>query len=250
MNFRRTASQLFDQASSVLEKKTGYKLPSKVRIQPDPNPLEGFALGLVGANIGLLAMTLYQNYAAKPIFEASPEADKNPSGSLDSISVVGKQHEDDESSTAAVGRKALETVTGEGPKNDAMATALSYGVHWGFGMLMGGAYGALRSGKGGAADLGVGLAFGAGLWALADEVVVPHTGPAGGADQGVEDPARQSPGGSPALRCRAGDRDAGDHPHLAERPFGRLRQLLELRRSGDGRSRLRQRQVAESFRIW
>ncbi len=176
MNLPRKASHLFDRVSDALEKATGVRLPAKIRIKPEPNPLEGFLLGVVGANIGLAAMTIYQNYAAKPIFDASPEADKNPSGSLDSISVVGKQHEDGESSTAAVGRLALEKTTGDGPKNDAMATALSYGVHWGFGMLMGGVYGSLRSGKGPAADLGVGLAFGAGLWALADEVIVPMLG--------------------------------------------------------------------------
>ena len=39
-------------------------------------------------------------------------------------------------------------MTGDEPKNDAMAKVLSYGVHWGFGMLMGGLYGAARSGKG------------------------------------------------------------------------------------------------------
>ena len=176
MSIARKASRLFDQASSALEKTTGYRLPSKVRIQPEPNPLEGFLLGLVGANIGLAAMTLYQNYAAKPIFDASPEADKAPSGSLDSISAVGKQHQDDESSTAALGRLALEKVTGEGPRNADAAKALSYGVHWGFGMLMGGLYGALRAGKGPAADVGVGMAFGAGLWALGDELAVPVLG--------------------------------------------------------------------------
>ncbi len=175
MSLTRKASRLFDQTSDALEKATGVRLPSQIRIKPDPNPLEGFLLGVVGANLGLAAMTLYQNFAAKPVFDASPEANKHPGGALDSISAVGKQHEDGESSTAAVGRMALETATGQGPKTDAMATALSYGVHWGFGMLMGGVYGAIRSGKGGS-DVGLGLAFGAGLWAVADEVIVPVLG--------------------------------------------------------------------------
>ena len=177
MSLQRKAAHLIDRASTAIERKTGWKIPGQARIQPEPNPLEAFLLGVVGANLGLAAMTLYQNYAAKPIFDASPEADKDPSGSLDSISAVGKQHEDGESSTAAVGRKALEAATGEGPRNADAAKALSYGVHWGFGMLAGGVYGALRSGKKDVGtDLGVGLAFGAGLWALADEVVVPMLG--------------------------------------------------------------------------
>ncbi len=176
MSLQRKAAHLVDRASGAFERATGLKIPRQARIKPDPNPLEGFLLGVVGANVGLAAMTLYQNYAAKPIFDASPEADKHPSGSLDSISVVGKQHEDGESSTAAVGRKALEAATGEGPKDDAAAKLLSYGAHWGFGLLMGGVYGALRSGKGSAADLGVGVAFGAGLFAIADEVIVPMLG--------------------------------------------------------------------------
>ena len=176
MSLQRKAVHLIDRASGAFERRTGWKIPRRARIQPDPNPLEGFLLGVVGANLGLAAMTLYQDYATQRIFDASPEADKNPSGSLDSISVVGQQHEEGESSTAAVGRKALEAATGEGPRNEAAAKALSYGVHWGFGLLMGGVYGALRSGKGSGADLGVGLAFGAGLWAVADEVIVPVLG--------------------------------------------------------------------------
>ena len=176
MDARTKVSKLIDGAADLIERKTGYRLPGRFRVAPQPTALEGFALGLVGANLGLLAMTLYQDHAAKPIFDASPEADKNPSGSLDDISAVGRQHEDGESSTAAVGRKALEAATGEGPRSEAVATALSYGVHWGFGMLVGGLYGALRAGKGSGGDLGVGLAYGVGLWAIADELVVPVLG--------------------------------------------------------------------------
>ena len=177
MNLVQRAVDAVDTASSQIKKSTGLKVPYRLKRTVKPNPLEGFALGLVGANLGLLAMTLYQNYAAKPIFEASPEADKNPSGSLDSISAVGKLHKDDESSTAAVGRMVHEKVTGEPPKTDNAAKAMSYAVHWGFGMLMGGLYGALRSGKGsGSSDLGVGLAYGTGLWAIGDELAVPILG--------------------------------------------------------------------------
>jgi len=177
MNLVQKAVDAVDMASKRVEKSTGYKLPYRLkRSMPKPNPLEGFALGLVGANLGLLAMTLYQDYAAKPIFDASPEADKDPSGSLDSISAVGKQHKEGESSTAAVGRMVHERITGEEPKTDDAAKAMSYAVHWGFGMLMGGLYGALRSGKGSASDLGVGLAYGTGLWALGDELAVPILG--------------------------------------------------------------------------
>ena len=164
------------KASDLVEKSTGLKLSTKIAPR-EPNVLEGFALGLVGANLGLAAMTLYQNYAAKPIFDASPEADKDPSGGLDDISAVGKQHRDDESSTAAVGRLALQAATGDEPRNADAAKFLSYSVHWGFGMLMGGVYGALRAGKVSAPNnLGIGLAYGAGLWAVGDELAVPLLG--------------------------------------------------------------------------
>ena len=164
------------QASSFVEKSTGLKSPLAIKPR-EPNVFEGFALGLIGANVGLLAMTLYQNYAAKPIFNAMPEADKSPSGSLDSISVVGTKHKDDESSTAAVGRLALQAATGDEPRTDAAEKVLSYGVHWGFGMLMGGLYGAVRAGKiSSPGNLGLGMAYGAGLWALGDELAVPLLG--------------------------------------------------------------------------
>ena len=164
------------KASSLVEKTTGLKLHSAIK-PLEPNVFEGFALGLIGANVGLLAMTLYQNYAAKPILDASPEADKNPSGNFDSISVVGTQHKDDESSTAALGRLALQATTGDEPRNAAAEKVLSYGVHWGFGMLMGGLYGAALAGKtSSSGNLGLGMAYGAGLWAFGDELAVPLFG--------------------------------------------------------------------------
>ena len=164
------------KASSLVEKSTGLKLPATIKPR-EPNVFEGFALGLIGANVGLLAMTLYQNYAAKPILGASPEADKNPSGNLDSISVVGTQHKDEESSTAALGRLAFRAATGDEPRTAAAEKVLSYVVHWGFGMLMGGLYGAVRASKMSSPNnLGLGMAYGAGLWAFGDELAVPILG--------------------------------------------------------------------------
>lgn len=169
--------------ADAAKKLPGYasKLASRARPKPkNPDPFTGFALGLVGANVGLILMTLYQDFVAPKVVELSPEPEPDGHQS-DDVSAGGRVHKEGESAPAAVGRLALEKASGQSvDHSESVQTALSYGVHWGFGMLMGGLYGAARAGKGQAGDVVGGLAFGTGLWALGDETVVPALGLQGG----------------------------------------------------------------------
>ena len=138
--------------------------------------LARFALGVLGGTAGLVAMRLY--WMAATALEGEDPRMLTRDGSahpLDEVSMTGGlQANEDESSTAAVGRMAYEQVTGEAPSKEEKA-ALSYGVHWTYGLLTTGLYGALR-GRAGGADLAGGAGFGAALWALGDELAVPTLG--------------------------------------------------------------------------
>ncbi len=98
---------------------------------------------------------------------------------FDSISLIGTHHEEGESSTAAMGRIAYRAITGGDPESEETRTTLSYLVHWGYSMLMGGAYGALR-GPADVLDLKGGLALGLGVWLFGDELATPLLGLAKG----------------------------------------------------------------------
>ena len=145
-------------------------------------PLLGLLAGVAGASAGLYAMRLYWGSVAPRVEDAGDRyAPRFPSASglglgrsLDEVSLVGRQHREDESSTAAIGRIAFETATGREP-SDETKPSLSYGVHWGYGLAMGGLYGLLRR-RAGFPDLTGGLLYGAALWLLGDELAVPLLG--------------------------------------------------------------------------
>jgi hypothetical protein len=151
-----------------------------------PNPMTGFLLGAAGAVAGLTAMRVYWEHVAPAVEQAPtrlPPSRKTPSGRgwghrLDDISLVGKQHREDESSTAALGRIAFEQATGREP-DDRTEERLSYGVHWGYGILMGGLYGLLRR-RASFPDLAGGLFYSAGLWLFGDELALSLLGLQGG----------------------------------------------------------------------
>ena len=103
-----------------------------------------------------------------------------PPDTLDEMGVAGQVHEEGESSTAAIGRVAYEAATGgEEPEDKETQQALSYGVHWGYGVATAGLYGAVR-GPVGWPDASGGLLFGTALWVLGDEFAVPLLGLAKG----------------------------------------------------------------------
>lgn len=143
------------------------------------NPWKGALLGVAGGFVGLLAMRVYQQHIAPALSErfgpSDDEADADDEkGALESISLIGTHHREDESSTAALGRILYESFTGEEPDDETKA-ALSYLVHWGYGLVQGGVYGALSETTD-TPPLEDGLAFGTSLWLVGDEIVVPLLG--------------------------------------------------------------------------
>lgn len=136
---------------------------------------KGFLLGAAGGVAGLLAMRAYWKLATAFIGE-DPRSKRAPGepDDLDDMGVAGQHHRKDESSTAAAGRIAYEEVTGEEPTEETRAL-LSTAVHWGYGMMLGGLYGALRGRREGL-DLKGGLVFGSLAWLLGDELLVPLLG--------------------------------------------------------------------------
>lgn len=132
-------------------------------------------LGALGGAAGTLAMRLYWS-AATALAGEDPRARtlEGPPHALDEVGVAGQQYEAEEGSTAAAGRIAYEAATGEEPGAEAK-TQLSYGIHWGYGLAMGSLYGLVR-GRADGLDAGGGLAFGAALWLLGDELMVPLLG--------------------------------------------------------------------------
>lgn len=160
------------------------------------NRWKGFVLGMAGAGAGLLAMRCYWNLVAacatdgaseesgqeaqdagdgSGAGEGSAEAgEEESSGALDDVSAVGEQAREQESATAAVGRIVHQTLTGREPGSE-LKEALSYWVHWEYGVTMGGLYGAARPYPRGSAVRG-GTIYGTLLWLLGDELIVPLLG--------------------------------------------------------------------------
>ena len=143
------------------------------------DPLKALVLGAIGGAAGTLAMRLYWS-AATALTGSDPRAltSNDSPHALDDISVAGTHHQEDEGSTAAAGRLAYEAATGEEPSDETKET-LSYTVHWGYGLAMGGLYGLVR-GRAEGADAAGGLVFGTALWLLGDELMVSLLGLAKG----------------------------------------------------------------------
>lgn len=147
--------------------------------------LDGLLRGAVGSVVGLAAMGLF--FKAAERLSSSNGSDGQGEGhqdlierqeALDDLSVVGQQAEEDESATEAVARIGYHAVTGDDPDEE-RRRKLGQAVHWGYGILLGGAYGALRE-DADAPDLLGGLGYGTAAWALGDELMVPMLGLAEG----------------------------------------------------------------------
>lgn len=135
------------------------------------------ACGAVGGVAGLVAMRLYWKGATAMMGE-DPRMLTNEGAphELDEMRATGgMQAEDDESSTAAVGRIAREKVTGRPPQSREEKEKLSYGVHWSYGIATAKLYALVRGRQDGVDGAG-GLAFGTLLWVLGDELLVPLLG--------------------------------------------------------------------------
>lgn len=140
--------------------------------------LYGLARGALGGLAGLLAMRLVFEAAAALRSGrgdgAESEGPVESRDALDDIAVAGIESREDESATAALGRLVHEAVLGDEPDEERKAR-LGQAVHWGYGVLMGGVYGAIRP-RAELPDLAAGLGYGTALWALGDELMVPLFG--------------------------------------------------------------------------
>ncbi|MDQ2806143.1 MAG: DUF1440 domain-containing protein [Chloroflexota bacterium] len=143
------------------------------------NHWKGFVLGLVGGAVGTWAMGAYWG-AVTALAGDDPRQAKVAGGphGLDDISLVGQHYKAGESSTAALGRLIGQAVLGKPPGKQA-TTLLSNAVHWSYGSLLGGLYGAVRGGTG-LLDVPGGLAYGTGVGLLGSEVALPLLGLAAG----------------------------------------------------------------------
>ncbi len=141
---------------------------------------KGFILRTAGGAVSVIAMRYYwQAVTALTGKDPRTETRDAPPHTLDSISLVGKHHEDSETSTAAAGRIVYQTLAGKEPEAQETKTILSQLVHWSYGMLQGGVYGAARA-NAGVPDVAGGLALATGLWLFGDELAVSLLGLADG----------------------------------------------------------------------
>lgn len=150
-------------------------------------------LGLLGGAVGVMAMDLFSQQIM-PLLQSDDEKKQGQQGqqgnnhqeqsqwqqidALDSISVIGKHHRQQESSTAALGRMVYQWLADEEPGKETKSM-LSYGVHWGYGIAQGGVYGAWQGetvGEELGEEVAKGVAFGTALWLFGDEGIVPLLG--------------------------------------------------------------------------
>jgi hypothetical protein len=148
-------------------------------------------VGLLGGAIGVMAMDLFSQEIVPRLTsdgddqqtgqqqgQQTGQQQENQSQPLDDISLIGKHHRPQESSTVALGRIVYQWLADEEPGKETKSY-LSYGVHWGYGIAQGGVYGALQANADApdlSADLTRGLAFGTTLWLFGDEGIVPILG--------------------------------------------------------------------------
>lgn len=144
----------------------------------EQNRWKGLVLGMLGGIAGVLAMRAYwqqvQQLTGHDPRTDFDESDVPDTDDLDDVSLIGKHHQEGESTTAALGRIAYHQVTGKEPDQQTKTT-LSYLIHWVISMLTSGAYGAART-RAPLVDIPGGLALGTGLWLFGDEIAMPLVG--------------------------------------------------------------------------
>ncbi|HEX8113993.1 MAG TPA: hypothetical protein VF516_39950, partial [Kofleriaceae bacterium] len=133
--------------------------------------------GLLGGAAGLLAMELVKRATAPLVRRRAPRPTGEELTARTSMSVLGRHHGPEESATDAFGRILYENVYGRSPSPETRRK-LSWAVHIGYGLVVASLYGAVRGGRdhGVARSVISGALFGAGLWLLGDELVLPLLG--------------------------------------------------------------------------
>ncbi len=147
----------------------------------DREHIDGMLRGALGSLVGLAVMGLF--FRAVGALSGDPEETGNrdpleEQDELDDISIAGQKTRNDEPATETIGRLAYEKATGHEPE-EVVRHRLGHAVHWGYGVLVGAIYGAMRP-EADAPDLMVGLGYGTALWVIGDEVIVPVLGLAKG----------------------------------------------------------------------
>jgi hypothetical protein len=133
--------------------------------------------GLLGGAAGLVAMELVKRLTAPLARRRAPRPVTDDLTARSSTSVVGRHHTPEESATDALGRILYESVAGH-PPSPATKRKLSWAVHIGYGLVVASIYAAVRGGRDrrAAGAVAGGALFGAGLWLLGDELMVPMLG--------------------------------------------------------------------------
>lgn len=151
-------------------------------MQVDERRLSGLVRGVLGGVAGLLAMRLATEAGRALAGDGGDEGGGGGaierSEALDDVAIGELRTREGEPAPATLGRLAYRAVEGSEPDEDTRRR-LGRAVHWGYGVLMGGAYGAVRP-DAEIPDTTVGLGFGLALWLVGDEIVVPLLGLAGG----------------------------------------------------------------------
>lgn len=129
--------------------------------------VRGLVSGMIGGLVGTIVMTQFQNAWSKAAAEMKES--EEPAGRQD-----GEQKED---ATMKAAGKAASLVGRE--ISHETKKKLGPVVHYGFGTVQGAFYGMVLESLGCAGGLIAGAAFGAALFALADEVAVPALGLSG-----------------------------------------------------------------------
>lgn len=142
---------------------------------PRPDRWKGFVLGVIGSTAGLALMDAF--FAGLERLGASEADDSDDAGGeadeteeATDASTSGAE----EDATVTLGRVLYREIRGREPGPET-AEVLGSLVHYGYGALMGGIYGAVRADRH-HPDLEGGLAWGTVLWLLGDELVVPLLG--------------------------------------------------------------------------
>lgn len=135
-------------------------LPSLIRRRVEsPKTIDGLAAGLVGGLVGTWAMTQFQNLWTKASEKLQCEQEQQ------------KSEAEDEPSTAKLAAAVSTHVLHHAPTKK-QKTLAGEVIHYSYGTAMGGAYGAVAE-YWPAATSGLGVPFGAALWAFGDEAMVP-----------------------------------------------------------------------------
>jgi hypothetical protein len=133
-------------------------------------------IGVAGGIAGLVAMSTAKRLV-QPFVKDLPPKPMDVFPSEKSMSPLGTQHGPDESATDALGRMGYQSVVGHDPSPKGKR-ALSWGVHIAYGLFVAGLYGLIEARERHTLTraLGTGALFGAGLWLIGDELVVPLLG--------------------------------------------------------------------------